>query len=106
MGRTRLEKKKIAIRNDLLAQLERNGTGGQYYEDLVEDYMALWDTKTKLIADIRERGVTVLYITSAGENLKKNDSVSDLVKVNGQMLKLLTELGIQPAQADTEDDEL
>ena len=89
MGRTRLEKKKIAIRNDLLAQLERNGTGGQYYEDLVEDYMALWDTKTKLIADIRERGVTVLYITSAG-----------------QMLKLLTELGIQPAQADTEDDEL
>ncbi len=106
MGRTKLEKKKIAIRQDLLDQLERNGTVGQYYTDLVEDYMALWDTKTKLIADIQQRGVTVLYITSAGENLKKNDSVGDLVKINAQMLKLLAELGIKPAQADVEDDDL
>jgi len=97
--------KKTKIKTDLLDQLERNGTVGQYYIDLVNDYMELWDTKKKLIADIKERGVTVKY--QNGENqwgYKKNDSVEQLIKVNQQMLKLLDALGIKPSQDGDPDD--
>lgn len=44
------------IRQDLLDQLESDGTVGQYYTDLVDDYMSMWDTKNELMEDIRGRG--------------------------------------------------
>jgi len=92
------------IQQDLLDQLERNGTVGTYYTDMITDYMKLWDTKNRLIADIEERGVTVESVTQAGVNLKRNDSVGDLLKTNAQMLKLLDSLGIRPAQTDGDED--
>lgn len=88
------------IRADLLMQLQSNGTIGKYYTDLVDDYMKLWDTKGLLYEDIKARGVTVENTTAYGKNLKKNDSVDQAVKVNAQMLKLLDNLGISPAQTD------
>ncbi|MVB11170.1 hypothetical protein CAFE_18780 [Caprobacter fermentans] len=88
------------IQQDLLDQLERNGTVGAYYTDMITDYMKLWDTKNRLIADIEARGVTVESVTQAGINIKRNDSVGDLLKTNAQMLKLLDSLGIRPAQTD------
>ncbi|WP_139905623.1 P27 family phage terminase small subunit [Clostridium thermarum] len=98
---------KTEIKQDLLDQLDRNGTTGKYYIDLVDDYMELYDTKKKLIQDIKERGVTCKY--QNGENqwgYKKNDSVDQLLKVNLQMLKLLDALGIKPSQdGDVDDDE-
>lgn len=103
--KTRAQILRETIRADLLGQLERNKTGGSYYADLVDDYMELWDTKNKLTADIRERGVTVTRVTQAGVNTGKNDSVGELVKLNAQMLKLLDSLGIKPAQADGDGDE-
>lgn len=92
------------IQRDLLDQLERCGTVGTYYTDMITDYMKLWDTKNRLIADIEERGVTVENITNAGINIKRNDSVGDLLKTNAQMLKLLDSLGIRPAQTDGDED--
>lgn len=90
-----LEKLRKAIRRALLAQL----TGKEkYYVDLVDDYMSMWDTKNKLMEDIETRGVTVPYITQSGENLKKNESVDQLIKLNAQMLKLLDSLGIKPPE--------
>lgn len=96
------------IKTDLLDQLERNGTVGEYYTDLVDDYMDLWDTKTELVKDIREHGVKVEYTSNNGiTNMKKNESVDLRIKVNAQMLKLLSELGVKPSQADLGDlDEL
>lgn len=98
---------KKEIKQDLLDQLDRNGTTGKYYIDLVDDYIDLYDTKEKLIKDIKERGVTCKY--QNGENqwgYKKNDSVDQLLKVNQQMLKLLDALGIKPSQdGDADDDE-
>ena len=96
------------IRQDLTDQLERQGVYGRHYLDLVEDYMALWDTKNALISDIKKRGVMIKY--QNGENqwgYKKNDSVGNLVKVNKQMLELLRELGLRAAdfEADSDDDE-
>lgn len=96
------------IKQDLLDQLERNGTTGKYYNDLVNDYMDLWVTKCLLVDDIQQRGVTVKYDNGGGQKgKKKNDSVEQRIKVNAQMLKLLSELGIKPSQdGDAGDDEM
>lgn len=101
--------KRGVIRRDLLDQLERNGTVGGYYSDLVDDYMELWDTKNKLTIDIKQRGAKVVVATAAGSvNVKTNDSVLDRLKVNAQMLKILDSIGIKPAQTDGDagDDEM
>lgn len=98
--------KKMQIKQDLLDQLERNGIYGQHYVDLVNDYMALWEVKNKLIKDIKEKGVSIKY--QNGENqwgYKKNDSVRELTNVNNQMLRLLDALGLKASQLESEEDE-
>jgi phage terminase small subunit len=101
-------KRRRAVEQDLLDQLERNGTYGAYYVDLVTDYMSLWDIKTALVADIEERGVAVKYQNSATQwGIKKNDSIAELNKTNAQMLKILQNLGIKPtAPGDDPDEEM
>ena len=94
------------IRQDLLDQLDRNGTVGKYYTDLVEDYMSFWVDKCLLTDDIQSRGVVVTYNNGGGQSGKKrNDSIADKIKVKVQMLNILNALGIKPAQADGGDDE-
>lgn len=88
------------IRDDLLKQLKANGGGGEYYMDLIDDYMGLWVTKCMLLEDIRTRGLYVKYNNGGGQSgSRKNDSVLDVLKVNAQMLKLLDTLGIKPGQS-------
>ncbi len=108
MARAKKNQIREQIKQDLTDQLERQGVYGQHFLDLIEDYMALWDTKNALIKDIKERGVTTKYQNGANQwGYKKNDSVSELVKVNAQMLKILGELGLRAAdfEADSDDDE-
>ena len=94
------------IRRDLLDQLERNGTCGKYYTDLVEDYMSFWVDKQLLTDDIQARGVVVTYNNGGGQSGKKrNDSIADKIKVNVQMLNILNALGIKPAPADGDGDD-
>lgn len=101
--RTKLYKN---IKSDLLDQLERNGIYGEQFKDLVEDYMSLWIVKNLLINDIESRGVSVIYNHGGGQNgYKKNDSIAELNKTNGQMLKLLNELGIKATKEYTDDDD-
>ena len=91
------------IQQDLLDQLERNGTVGKYYIDLIKDYMDMWDTKNLLTADIKERGVNTMYNNGGGQTgYKKNDCIDQTLKVNGQMLKLLDSLGIKPLRQDSD----
>mgnify|MGYP001098963655 CR=1 FL=1 len=94
-----------AIKANLIAQLEKNHTTGQYYIDLVDDYMEMWDAKNSLTADIKERGTKILFTTASGSNVKTNDSVGDLLKTNAQMLKLLDSMGIKPVPEDDIDDD-
>lgn len=102
--RTKLYK---GIRKDLLDQLERNGTVGQYYMDLVDDYMDMWLTKQALVADIQDRGIQILgYSASGAPVIKKNESVESRIKINAQMLKLLSEIGIKPVQDSGDGDDL
>lgn len=94
------------IRQDLLDQLDRNGTYGEQFKDLVEDYMAFWITKTLLIEDINKRGVSVKYNNGGGQSgYKKNDSIAELNKTNAQMLKLLNELSIKATVENSGDDD-
>jgi len=61
--------------------------------------MDMWVTKCLLIEDVKERGVKVFYNNGGGQSgYKKNDSVDQLMKINAQMLKLISELGIKPEQ--------
>ena len=94
------------IRTDLNDQLERNGTVGKYYADLVEDYMDLWLTKSLLLIDVKARGVTVTYNNGGGQRgVKKNESVELVLKVNTQMLKILDSIGIKPSLSGGDPDE-
>jgi len=92
------------IRQDLLDQLERNETIGEYYLDLVNDYMDLWVTKSLLVEDIQKRGVNIKYDNGGGQKgLKKNDSIELRIKVNKQMLELLSRIGIEPSNGGDPD---
>lgn len=85
-----------AIEKDLLDELEANGTCGKYFEDMVQDYMAMYVTKTLLVRDIQKRGTIVEYNNGGGQHgFKKNESVDMFNKTNAQMLKLLSELGLK-----------
>ncbi|OGO80076.1 MAG: hypothetical protein A2Y21_02170 [Clostridiales bacterium GWC2_40_7] len=95
------------IRKDMLDQLERNGTIEKFYTNLVDDYMDMWVTKCLLVDDIQQRGINIKYENGGGQKgTKKNDSVEQRIKVNVQMLKLLSELGIKPSQTDGDGDAL
>jgi P27 family predicted phage terminase small subunit len=99
--------KKEDIRKDLSDQLERNNVYGKHYYDLVDDYMALWEIKNKLIADVKKRGVAIPWNNGDKQGgFKKNDSISELNKTNAQMLKILSELGLKPSGTDGEPDDI
>jgi hypothetical protein len=94
-----------SIKTDLLTQLDNNDAIGKHYEDLINDYMSFWVTKQMLIKDIEDRGVTCKYNNGGGQSgYKKNDSVAELVKVNAQMLKILSELCLKPLKQSGKND--
>ena len=97
---------KADIKKDLIDQLERNGVYGSHYLDLISDYMALWEIKNNLIADIKERGVTTKYQNGKNQwGYKKNDSIVELNRTNAQMLKILNELGLKATDFEADDDD-
>lgn len=84
------------IEKDLQNQLDANGTYGKFFEDMIQDYMAMYVTKTLLVEDIQKRGTIVKYDNGGGQSgYKKNEAVDMFNKTNAQMLKLLSELGLK-----------
>lgn len=97
------------VRESLLEQLEDMGVISDFFLDLIDDYMSFWDIKKDLQKDIKERGVSVEWRNSPTSfGFKKNDSISELIKTNGQMLKILQQLKIstddETGDTDDEDD--
>lgn len=88
------KKLRTKIELDLKKQLKELGLIKSYYVDLVDDYMSLWDIKNMLIDDIERRGVVITWDNGKQISEKKNDNISELNKTNAQMLKLLTQLGL------------
>lgn len=94
------------LRESLLQQLIQDGKNTPQNIDLIGTYMSFWATVEQLKWDIKERGVTVEYYTAKGDvNYKKNDNMAEMVKINGQMLRILQQLDIQTTISG-EDDEL
>ncbi len=109
MSQKRLtNKEKIKI--SLLKQLEVKRAKVAHFENLIDDYLFLFDTKTKLQKDIRKRGVAYETTSANGYPItKQNQSVKDLVAVEKQMIALLKELGLTtdaPTGEQTVDDDL
>ena len=92
------------IKNDLIEQLNTRGMTQSFYTSLIDDYLALWDMKNALIEDINDRGVSIEWNNGGGQKgRKKNDSIAELNKTNGQMLKILSELGLRGADVKAVD---
>lgn len=96
------------LRDDLINQLRERGLEQKsHYISLIDDYCRLWDVKNLLFDDIKKRGVNVEYNNGGGQKgYKKNDSLSELTKVNGQMLKILSELGLRGADVVAKEEEV
>lgn len=88
--------KRKLIMQSLELQLKEQSKTGKYFYNLIDDYMYLYDLKEKLQKDIKKNGLRVEVVSGNGfKSLKANESVLNLLKVTAQMLKLLTDLGLQ-----------
>lgn len=88
-----------------MEQLALIGAAKPHYEDLIRDYMSLWETKKSLQKDIKDRGIVYEEYTATGIEVKKNNpSVKDLVAINKQMLSLLKELGLTTSKVGDDGD--
>lgn len=100
------KKLRSEIRRELILQLEDMDTKGIFFDNMVDDYMSFWDVKNDLIHDIQQRGVVTEWRNSETQyGHKKNDSVSELVRVNAQMLKILHQLNIKTDTQTADDDD-
>lgn len=89
------------IRTSLSEQLEEQSKCGRYFDDLINDYIYLWKLKKMIQKDIKKRGIR--YEVTSGNGFvseKPNESVPNLMKVTTQMLKLLSDLGLQEPVVD------
>ena len=92
------------MREDLLNQLIEQNKFGKHFESLVEDYINLEKLKRKIQRDIDKNGLRVKVMTGNGfESEKPNESVQNILKVNGQQLKILQDLELkEPSQTPKE----
>lgn len=100
---------KRKIKESLEYQLEKKGAKIECFEDLICDYMELYDIKKSLQKDIRQRGVSFEALSASGYTItKQNQSVKDLVTVGKQMLLILDRLGLTTEECakDCDDEEL
>lgn len=87
------------IQESLEVQLWKKGAKIECFEDLICDYMNLYDIKKALQKDIKIRGVAYEATSASGYAItKQNQSVKDLVAVGKQMLLILDKLGLTTSE--------
>lgn len=97
---------KAKIKESIENQLWKKGANIECFEDLIRDYMTLYDVKKALEKDIKKRGVSYETKSAAGYPIvKQNQSVKDLVAVNKQMLLILEKLKLTTDNVDAGVDE-
>lgn len=98
---------KKEVQNSLMEQLRLQGKTSNFYCDLVRDYMAYWEIKKKLIADIKKKGLRYKAINGNGIEVEKpNESVTNLPKITASMLKILNDLNLkEPLSESTPEDD-
>lgn len=84
------------IKQDLLEQLLEQGKIGKHFESLVDDYINLEKLKRSIQKDIDKHGLRIKVMTGNGfKSEKPNESVQNILKVNGQQLKILQDLELK-----------
>lgn len=98
---------KERIKEDLLNQLKILKKEDAFNLDMVEDYMTLYDLKEKLRKDIKSKGLRYKTTNGNGFKIEKpNESILNFPKINTQMLKILSDLGLtEPSSAEQDDDD-
>ncbi len=101
------EKEEInQIKQDLLEQLLEQGKIGKHFESLVEDYINLEKLKRDIQKDIDKNGLRIKVMTGNGfKSEKPNESVQNILKVNGQQLKILQDLDLKTPSKPPEEGE-
>lgn len=95
--------RKKEVEQSLRDQLRLQEKTGQFYQDLVSDYMSYWDLKKKLIKDIKEKGIRYSAINGNGIKVEKpNESVQNLQKTTVTMLKILSDLNLKEPLHDSD----
>ena len=101
---------KTKIKESLIKQLEAKKANVAHFQDLIYDYLQLYDTKKMLQKDIKTRGVSYKTLSASGVSIMKhNQSIKDLVAVEKQMLSILKEMGLTtdaPTGEDVMNDDL
>ena len=88
------------VKDSLIEQLKSKGADVDIFTDQINDYMAMWDLKESLKADIEKNGLRMMYKTANGGKAEKdNPSVKQLPAVNKQMLMLLKQMEISTDNA-------
>lgn len=88
------------IREDLKTQLNLQEKVGKHFDNMVEDYIYFYRLKEELKHDIAENGLRIESQTGNGYKTEKdNKSVDQIIKVNGQMLKILNDLELKVPDA-------
>ena len=86
---------KKRIKDSLMDQLKKSNMVGDHFENMVEDYLYLWELKEQLQYDIKENGLRITTINGNGIQVSKpNESVQNLGKVTSSMSKVLSDLGL------------
>ena len=94
---------KKQVKESLVTQLEAQGKTGEFYRDLVEDYMYYWNLKKELIADIKEKGIRYEAMNGNGIMVEKpNESIQNLQKTTATMLKILGDLNLKEPAAGSQ----
>ena len=98
----RLSGTRKKIYDSLKEQLLLTDNYNDYTEDLLRDYLTMYDTKCQLAQDIEDNGVSIEYDNGGGQKEKKSNPSIDLMnRTNAQMIKLLDALGLKPSKMNS-----
>lgn len=94
------------LKNELKQQLIKNNNYNKVTNELLEKYIKFTKMEDDLYADIDERGVSIEWNNGGGQRgYKKNDSLTEITKVNNQKMKILDKLGIKAPESKEDGDE-
>ena len=95
--------KKIIV-EDLEKQLREKGKNTPYLQSLIADYGECWETKRKLAASIRKKGISYEATSSTGKKYEKDNPAVKLIPVYlNTLMTILQKLGLQDPEQEEED---
>lgn len=99
------KQKRESIEKSLQTQLKALQADVPHFNDLIDTYMAMWDTQEGLKKDIKKRGVKCIEMMSTGvEKTIDNPAIKDMVTINKQMILILKELHLTTDESTGKND--